>query len=297
MKPEQKDYTKPEVFLDEMNSRNWEPRPTTRSARAEFLDNNYAYVNMGGSVSQAFASFRRKISFINPFAIQQGSTNERVGFGPHNKTKWWTPSALPNDVVSSRLLTPHFDPLQNSTLVPPDTTLYQMPLETFGDLQISKEPIPLSCVRPLQKFYRCRMINGEDKCQEEADYFLSICPNTVINELRNQKLRREKHRLIQVADYRKAIQVSDYNKDRSVAEVPLNVNYLKGNRHNLRPDTIWADERYSNVTQEEIEEARKLVGEHQKKVASRINPVIQEMPHVDTNKQFVKPDNIPIYVK
>jgi len=55
------------------------------------------------------------------------------------------------------------------------------------------------------------------------------------------------------------MKVSDYNKGRKIAELDGDRTYEYGMRKNLRPDTIWADERYLNVTSEEIEEARKKV--------------------------------------
>lgn len=40
------------------------------------------------------------------------------------------------------------------------------------------------------------------------------------------------------------MQVSEYNKGRTVADVS-NKDYIDGTRKYLRPDTMWADERYS----------------------------------------------------
>lgn len=44
--------------------------------------------------------------------------------------------------------------------------------------------------------------------------------------------------------YRDCMQVSEYNKGRTVADVS-NKDYIDGTRKYLRPDTMWADERYS----------------------------------------------------
>ena len=49
--------------------------------------------------------------------------------------------------------------------------------------------------------------------------------------------------------------VPAYNQGRTVADVPLR-SWSDGNRHNLRPNTLWADERYADVTQEEINAAK-----------------------------------------
>jgi hypothetical protein len=49
-----------------------------------------------------------------------------------------------------------------------------------------------------------------------------------------------------------------YNKGRTVADVPLR-NWKDGARENLRPDTMWADDRYVDVTKEEIQAAKERV--------------------------------------
>ena len=207
------------------------------------------------------------------------------------------PSPLPNDVSFGRLGPSHLDPLKSATLQAPDPHHVTLPFESQAVLHVTKEPIPLACSRPLTKLYRCKMINGEDKCGEEEAHFLSVCPNPVLAEMRNMKLQREKHKQIQLADYRKAMNVSDYNKGRSVSEVSLSANKFSGFRHNLRPDTIWADERYANVTPQEIEEAKTRLGEHQKRLDARLNPKVQEVPHVDPNQQYVRRTDLPVYVK
>lgn len=70
-----------------------------------------------------------------------------------------------------------------------------------------------------------------------------------------------------------------------------------GTRHNLRPDTLQADERYYNVTLDEIHEVRTKLGEQDKIIQARLNPQIQELPYFDSDKQFVKKDGVPVYAK
>lgn len=40
-----------------------------------------------------------------------------------------------------------------------------------------------------------------------------------------------------------------YNKGRTVADVPSR-RWEDGSREHLRPDTLWADDRYADITQE-----------------------------------------------
>jgi hypothetical protein len=45
------------------------------------------------------------------------------------------------------------------------------------------------------------------------------------------------------------MEVSAYNKGRSVADVP-HKSWEDGSRNVLRPDTLWADDRYADITKE-----------------------------------------------
>ena len=40
-----------------------------------------------------------------------------------------------------------------------------------------KEELPRGCERARMAYNRCKMVNGKDKCQEEGDSVMSICPN------------------------------------------------------------------------------------------------------------------------
>jgi len=270
------------------------------SNKNTFVDpfaSNYTYLDLGGGISKSISGFKRITAFVNPFAMQQGTTSTRVGFTPSIGSKWFVPSPLTNNVSYGRLGPSHFDAQTQANYSPPDSSHAVQPMETFGNLQVVHEPMPLACVRPLTKVYRCRMINGDDRCQDEENALLSQCPNPVLAEMRNQKLLKEQHRQIQLADYRKAITVSEYNKGRSVAQVPSNAHYSWGTRKHLRPDTLWADERYAKVTPEEIAEAKKRRGEMEKRFAARLDPRLQKAPHFDSNKQYESKDDVPVYAK
>lgn len=53
------------------------------------------------------------------------------------------------------------------------------------------------------------------------------------------------------------MKVADYNIGQSVKDIDGSKKKIHGSKAFLRPDTMWADERYLNVTYEEIMEARK----------------------------------------
>jgi len=51
------------------------------------------------------------------------------------------------------------------------------------------------------------------------------------------------------------MQVADYNQGRTVADVPVK-SWSDGERESLRPNSIWADSRYVDITQKEVDEAK-----------------------------------------
>lgn len=52
--------------------------------------------------------------------------------------------------------------------------------------------------------------------------------------------------------YRRAMEVADYNQGRTVADVPSK-NWIDGERTHLRPNSMWADDRYVDITQKEVD--------------------------------------------
>jgi len=57
------------------------------------------------------------------------------------------------------------------------------------------------------------------------------------------------------------MEVSPYNKGRTVNDVDGDKLWIHGTRNHLRPDTMWPDNRYSKITQSEINEAKKRYNE------------------------------------
>lgn len=54
------------------------------------------------------------------------------------------------------------------------------------------------------------------------------------------------------------MKVPGYNKGRTVADVPLK-SWADGTPDMLRPNTLWADDRYADVTDDEIKAAQERV--------------------------------------
>jgi hypothetical protein len=73
---------------------------------------------------------------------------------------------------------------------------------------------------------------------------MEVCPDHVLEGLREKKKWHLRAEVIDNETYKRAMTVSDYNKGRSVSELKLKTwDYGKGG--NLRSDTFWQDDRYA----------------------------------------------------
>ena len=68
------------------------------------------------------------------------------------------------------------------------------------------------------------------------------------------------------------MKVSDYNKGRTVSNVSSKT-WRDGERDKLRPDTMYADDRYADVTQSDIDAAKARI--EKKKAQGKINTIPQ----------------------
>jgi len=86
--------------------------------------------------------------------------------------------------------------------------------------------------------------------------------------------------------------VPEYNQGRTVADVPERT-WADGERTKLRPNSIWADDRYVDITQKEVDEAKERVN---KRNAAR-GIVTDTALHVHTyDRTYEAPDKkIPLY--
>ena len=87
---------------------------------------------------------------------------------------------------------------------------------------------------------------------------MAICPGFSLDAMRNNNRQKMKMEALNNQMYRDVMVVPDYNRGRTVANVPRK-NWNDGTRQNLRPDTLWADDRYVDVTQKEIDAAKERV--------------------------------------
>lgn len=143
-------------------------------------------------------------------------------------------------------------------------------------------------------YYRCLNSNDSkaEKCKQEQDNILGVCPGWALDTIRNNNLQRLKIEAINNKKYREAMSVSHYNIGRTVADVPRRT-WADGSRQNLRPDTLWADDRYVDVTQKEVDEAKARVKARRQARGQSFDATLH-VPHYDRNFEE-PPRQAPLY--
>lgn len=221
----------------------------------------YPYHDVSGSWMN---NFRRLVAPINPFAMEQTSSNERHQHVTYDKAHPFSAIPLPNPVKFRAWLQPHYDATTATEPIPEKKSFgLSGPPQDYTIPSFGRKQYPRVCQRYMGYYKRCVMVNGSGKCDKEENEFLSICPNFAIEEYRKTKVFQEKAKYIQRQEYFEAMEVSSYNKGRSVAQVDGSKRWIDGTSARLRPDSMWIDERYADVTQEEIDAAKKRVAARQ----------------------------------
>lgn len=229
-------------------------------------DSDYPYLNTElGVIGKITNPIKRYIAAFNPFAQQQIPSVERAGFYLRNGNNYYYPDPYPEKTSFTRWFPVHYNPAETKETGETNTMTGRISGPgVYGDLAVGQHTLPKGCDREMKKVKRCKMINGESNCEKEELDALEICPNFALLMIRNDNRLNKKIDLIHLNDYKKAMQISDYNKGRSLKDVDVNKTREYGHRKNLRPNTLWADDRYANVTEEEVEAAQKRVKERTK---------------------------------
>jgi len=220
---------------------------------------SYPYIQLKkGLVNDTLTSIRRGIAGVNPFANNQIASQSRMGIGPRFGNTWFKPDPLPNHVHFETLFPTHYNPMKKDSYEAPNFLIQTLSPADRGSPVISADKLPRGCVRTIQGLRRCLMINGGEKCVEEAYDITRICPNWALESMREKDRFFAKVRAIQNNQYHEVMKIAPYNEGRTIADV-ADRTWADGTRHHLRPDTMWPDERYTKITQREIDEAKERV--------------------------------------
>ena len=79
--------------------------------------------------------------------------------------------------------------------------------------------------------------------REKID-IMEVCPDHILEALREKKKWYLRAEVIDNETYKRAMTVGDYNKGKSVSDLKLK-NWEYGKGGNLRSDSVWQDDRYN----------------------------------------------------
>jgi hypothetical protein len=111
----------------------------------------------------------------------------------------------------------------------------------FMTLQPSE--IPRGCYREIRKYQACAAKSGADACNNEKISIMEVCPDHVLEGLREKRKWFLRAEAIDNQTYKRAMTVGDYNKGRSVSDIDMK-DWSFGTAKNLRSDSTWQDDRY-----------------------------------------------------
>ena len=120
--------------------------------------------------------------------------------------------------------------------------------------------LPRFCLRTISTYKRCLVANddNENRCHEEQDNIVSICPNWALDSLKDKQLNILRVEALQNQKYRRSMEVAEYNQGRSIANTSRRT-WHDGTSSKLRSDSMWIDDRYVDISQAEVEQAKQRV--------------------------------------
>jgi hypothetical protein len=102
--------------------------------------------------------------------------------------------------------------------------------------------VPRGCVKEIKKYQQCANAKSQEACINDKISIMEVCPDHVLEGLREKKKWYLRAESIDNETYRRAMEVSDYNRGRSVSELKLKT-WDYG--CNLRTESVWQDDRYN----------------------------------------------------
>jgi len=228
-------------------------------------ETKYPYVQIKDNLfNPILTKIRRGIANFNPFAYPQIPSQDRMAFGLRHGNQFYSPDVYPNAIHFNNMFPTHYDPLANVTRPDQKFQIMSYAPGQHSQMVLTAEKLPRACIRTVQYYKRCTMINGTEKCAQEANNIVEICPNWALEAMKEKNRWVAKVEAIQNNQYHAAMRLSSYNEGRTAADV-ADKTWVHGTRKFLRPDTMWADERYSKITQAEINEAKVRVADRDTK--------------------------------
>jgi hypothetical protein len=103
--------------------------------------------------------------------------------------------------------------------------------------------MPRGCVKEIRKWELCAKARGEEACLNEKISIMEVCPDHVLEGMREKKKWSLRAEVIDNETYKRAMRVGEYNRGKSVTDLQLKT-WAHGKGGNLRSDSLWEDDRY-----------------------------------------------------
>jgi len=103
--------------------------------------------------------------------------------------------------------------------------------------------IPRGCYKEIRKYQKCVDDKSKDACFSDKISIMEVCPDHVLEGLREKKKWYMRAEMIDNDTYKRAMQVSDFNAHRSVSDLALKT-WAYGKANHLKSDSLWQDDRW-----------------------------------------------------
>ena len=98
--------------------------------------------------------------------------------------------------------------------------------------------IPKGCYREIRKYNACATASGKENCMSEKISIMEVCPEHVLEGLREKRKWFLRAEAIDNQTYKRAMEVSDYNRGKSVSDLDIK-DWSYGHPKNLRSESTW----------------------------------------------------------
>merc|ERR1719389_901615 len=103
---------------------------------------------------------------------------------------------------------------------------------------------PRGCMKEIRKYHKCSAEKGADSCFNEKIDIMEVCPDHILEALREKKKWVMRAEMIDNDTFKRAMTVSDFNIGRSVSDLKLKT-WDYGKTANLRGDGLYQDDRWN----------------------------------------------------
>merc|ERR1711957_100990 len=109
--------------------------------------------------------------------------------------------------------------------------------------------IPRGCYKEIRNYQKCVDATSKDACFADKISIMEVCPEHVLEALREKKKWYLRAEMIDNDTYKRAMKVSDFNVERSVTDLKLKT-WDYGKAANLSSYSLWQDDNVNFPAQE-----------------------------------------------